>query len=218
MVADDLDVGTIRNDLALILESVELLSGELGEAELSGDSNLLSAGELEHGSSQSLLGVLKVGEGGSDRDDDVTNVDSGGLAVRLSEGTSHTLLESISSSAGKHLVDSDNVPGVLSGSHVETFLSGSVGHVLVAGNTGSLESLRGDLLLLTGNQVNAVGEFVELGLLLADVEHSDLGIRDTTAVSGLGVGLTLLVSIATSWSSSHLLYIIINNTDTLIFA
>lgn len=215
MVADDLDVGTIRDDLTLILKSVELLSGELGEAELSGDSNLLSAGELEHGSSQSLLGVLKVRHGGSDRDDDVTNVDSGGLAIGLSEGTSHTLLESISSSAGKHLVDSDNVPGVLSGSHVETFLSAFVGHVLVAGNTGSLESLGGDLLLLAGNQVNAVGEFVELGLLFADVEHSDLGVGDTTAVSGLGVGLTLLVSIATSWSSSHLLYIIINNTDTL---
>lgn len=77
MVGDNLNVDSVGDDFALSLESVEFLSGELSESELSADSDLLSAGELEHGSSKSLSGVLNVGSSGSDGNDDISNVDSG---------------------------------------------------------------------------------------------------------------------------------------------
>ena len=77
MVSDDLNVDSVRNDLALSFVSMELLLCVLGEPELSAHSNLLSAWELEHGSSQGFLGVFNVGGGSSDGNDDITNVDSG---------------------------------------------------------------------------------------------------------------------------------------------
>ena len=46
-------------------------------------------------------------------------------------------------------------------------------------------------------------ELVVGGSLSTDVVYSDLSIRATSAVSGLGVWLVLLVSIAAGWSSSH---------------
>lgn len=76
MVGDNLNVNSVRDDLAFSLESVELLEGILGETELSADSDLLSAWELEHGSSKSFLGVFNVGGSGSDGNDDVINCDS----------------------------------------------------------------------------------------------------------------------------------------------
>ena len=99
MVGDDFNVDSVWDDLSFSLEFVELLEGELGETEFSADSDLLSAWELEHGSSESLLGVLNIGSSSSDGNDDLTNVNSGGFTVWLSEGTSHTLLKSICSSA-----------------------------------------------------------------------------------------------------------------------
>lgn len=77
MVGDNLNVDSVWNDLAFSLESVVLLLGVLGESELSADGDLLSAWELEHGSSESLLGVLNVGSSGSDGNNDISNVDSG---------------------------------------------------------------------------------------------------------------------------------------------
>ena len=54
----------------------------------------------------------------------------------------------ISSGAGKHLVDANNVPWVDTHTHVERILGSHLCDVLVAGDTGSLESFRGDLLTL----------------------------------------------------------------------
>jgi len=42
------------------------------------------------------------------------------------------------------------------------------------------------------------GEVSPLGLLLATVVQTDLGVGHTTVVARLGVGLVLLVSVATS--------------------
>jgi len=44
------------------------------------------------------------------------------------------------------------------------------------------------------------GEVSPLGLLLATVVQTDLGVGHTTVVARLGVGLVLLVSVATSGS------------------
>lgn len=61
--------------------------------------------------------------------------------------------------------------------------------VLVGTNTGSLEGLGGQLLILVGNEVNTVGEVVNGSLLTTEIEDTDLGIGDTTVEAGLGVGL-----------------------------
>ena len=203
VVADDLNVDSVGDDLTLLLESVVVSLDQVGESVLSRDEDLLSAGELELGSSQGLLGVGHVFGVGSHGHEHLTDVDSCGLAESLTEGTSHTLLESISSSAGEHLVDSDHMPGVDSHSHVEAFSSNAGLHVLVASNTGSLEGLGGNLLLLVANQMDAGGESVVSSLLLTDVVDSELGVGDSTVESRLGVRLVLLISIAPTRSSAH---------------
>ena len=141
-VAHGLHVDTITLDLALSLKSLEIGVNELGEAVFSGDENLLSAGELELGTTQGLLGESDVLRLCSDGDEDGTNVDTGGLAEGLTVSVTHTGLESISTGAGEHLVDADDVPWVNSDTDMETFLS-SVGlHVFVSGNTGGFEGFR----------------------------------------------------------------------------
>jgi hypothetical protein len=68
-------------------------------------------------------------------------------------------------------------------------------NVLVGANTGSLEGLRGDLLILVGDEVNAEGELVDVGLLATEIEDANLGVGDTTVEARLRVRL---LSIAVS--------------------
>ena len=203
MAGDDLDVHTVRDDLALLLQLVELLLGVLGEAVLDAGGHLLATGELVHGAAEGLLGVRDVGLLHSDRHEDGADVHTGSTAVGLAPSLSHTGGKSIRAGAGELLVDSENVPGVHSHSHVEGVLAGLVLHVLVGSDTGGLESLGGDLLLLTGDEVDAVRELVVGSLLSSDVVNSELRVRDTTVVAGLRETLVLLVSIAARWSSTH---------------
>ena len=95
----DLNTDTVWNDLALLLESVVVRLDQLGESELSGDEDLLSTWELELGSSERLFGVVDIFWVTSNGKKDLTNGFSCGLAKSFTEGTSHTLLESICSSA-----------------------------------------------------------------------------------------------------------------------
>lgn len=68
-------------------------------------------------------------------------------------------------------------------------------NVLVGANTGSLEGLRGDLLILVGDEVNAEGELVDVGLLATEIEDANLGVGYTTVEARLRVRL---LSIAVS--------------------
>jgi len=136
--------------------------------------------------------------------EDLTDGDSCGLAESLTESTSHSLLESIGSSAGEHLVNSNNVPWVDSDSAMEVLSTALGGHVLVASDSGGLESFRGDLLLLVANQMDAGSESVVLGLLLSNIVNSQLWVWDTSVESGFWIWLVLLISVAPSWSSTHL--------------
>lgn len=70
---------------------------------------------------------------------------------------------------------------------MERFLSTVLDEVLVGANTGGLERLGGQLLVLVGDQVNAEREVVYVGLLATKVENADLGIGDTTVEPALGV-------------------------------
>ena len=136
---------------------------------------------------QSLEGGGAVRVTGSDGHEDLTDVDTGNEAVGLSEGTTHSGLQSIGTSARQHLVDTDDVVGVDTDTEMETFLSGNLDEVLVGANTGGFESLGGKLLVLVGDEVDAEREVVYAGLLATEVEDPDLGIGYTTVEPALGV-------------------------------
>lgn len=65
----------------------------------------------------------------------------------------------------------------------------SLGYALVGTDTGSFESLGGQLLVLVGDHVHAQRELIDVGLLTSQVVDTDLRVRDTTVEPGLGVGL-----------------------------
>ena len=96
-------------------------------------------------------------------------------------------MQSIGTSARQHLVDTDDVVGVDADTEMERFLSTVLDEVLVGANTGGLERLGGQLLVLVGDQVNAEREVIYVGLLATKVEDADLGIGDTTVEPALGV-------------------------------
>lgn len=58
--------------------------------------------------------------------------------------------------------------------------------VLVGANTGGLQGLGTQLLILVGDEVDAEREVVNVGTLAAEIEDSDLGVGDTTVEAGLG--------------------------------
>ena len=93
-----------------------------------------------------------------------------------------------------------------SDSHVEGFLTALGNHVLVSGNTGGLKGLGGELLLLSGNEMDTSGELFPSPLLHTSIVHTELGVGDTSVESGFGVRLVLLVSEALGGSASHIVY------------
>lgn len=94
---------TVGDDGAGLDALLEDVSVELGEAELLGEEDLLSAGELELGSSESFASGGLVVVSDSDGHQRLSNSNSGDETLGLSVSTSHTSLESISSSARQHL-------------------------------------------------------------------------------------------------------------------
>lgn len=72
-----------------------------------------------------------TGVTGADGQKDLANVDTGDGAVWLTEGTTHTGLQSIGTGARQHLVDTHDVVWVSADTHVETFLSGNLDEVPV---------------------------------------------------------------------------------------
>lgn len=91
--------------------------------------------------------------------------------------------------------------GVGADTQVETLLSGVLDEVLVGANTGGLEGLGAQLLILVGDEVDAEREVVDVGALSAQIEDADLGVGDTTVEPGLGIRLRKekKVSIASLW-------------------
>lgn len=130
----------------------------------------------------------------SDGQDDLANVHTSNGTIGLSESTTHTGLQSIGTSARQHLVDTDDMVRVGADAEMETFLSGNLDEVLVGANTGGFEGLRGQLLVLVRDKVDAERELVDVGTLTAEVEDADLGIGHTTVEARLGV-LQALISL-----------------------
>lgn len=182
--------------LGLVLQVV--LNVELGETPLAGQEDLLAAGELEAGTGQGLDHVWLVGLLGADRDQRLANLDTGNDTLWLAESVTHTRLETIGAGAGKHLVDAGHVERVHAHLQVETFLTAHLHQVLVAGDTGSLQSLGGQLLTLVRHQVDGAGELIYGRALGTQVINADLRIWYTTQVARLDVRLVLAVAVATS--------------------
>ena len=63
-------------------------------------------------------------------------------------------------------------------------------NVLVGADTGGLEGLRAQLLILVGDEVDAERELVDVRALAAKVEDTDLGVGHTTVEAGLRVWLS----------------------------
>jgi len=202
--AEDLDVATVSLDLTFSGESSEVRVNNGGESVFTGDEDGLSSRELALGASEGLTSEFDVLGLASHGDEDGTDVNTASLEEGFTVSTSHTGLESISTGAGQHLVDADNVPGMGSDSHVEGFLTALGNHVLVSGNTGGLKGLGGELLLLSGNEMDTSGELLPSPLLHTTVVHTELGVGHSSVESGLGVRLVLLVSEALCGSASHI--------------
>jgi hypothetical protein len=204
VVAEELDVSTVDLDAAGSLLLEVLLTTEGSEAPVLGDNDLLATGELVLRAAEGLEGEVLVGVTGTERHENLADVDTGDSAVGLTPGTTHTGLQSIGTSARQHLVDTDDVEGVSADAQVETLLSAVLDHVLVAANTGGLKSLRAQLLILVGDHVNAQREVIDVGTLATEIENANLGVGYTTVEARLGVRLVLAVAVATGGTASHL--------------
>jgi hypothetical protein len=62
---------------------------------------------------------------------------------------------------------------------------------LVGANTGSFQSLRAQLFIFVGDQVDAEGKLVNIRTLSAKIEDSDLRIGDTTVEARLRIRLEI---------------------------
>jgi len=138
VAAQELDVGTVLLELALLAQLDVLLTADGGEAPVLGDNDLLAAGELVHGAAESLDGGSAVGVTGADGQENLANVHTGNETLGLTEGTTHTGLETIGTSARQHLVDTDDVEGVHTDAQVETFLTGDL-HKVPIGEGSDIE-------------------------------------------------------------------------------
>ena len=72
---------------------------------------------------------------------------------------------------------------------METLLASVLDQVLVGANTGGLEGLGAQLLILVGDEVDAEREVVNVGTLAAKIEDANLGVGHTTVEARLGVRL-----------------------------
>jgi hypothetical protein len=97
------------------------------------------------------------------------------------------------------------VEGVDTDTHVEGITASQLGDVPVGSDTGSFQGFAADLFAFVRDQVDAEREFVGSGLLATQVEDANFGVRDTAAVTALGVRLILAIAIATSRTTTHLI-------------
>ena len=129
MATQELDVGTVLLELALLAELEVLLAADGSETPVLGDNDLLATGELVLGTAEGLESGSTVGVTGADGQNDLANVHTGDETLGLTEGTTHTGLETIGSGTRQHLVDTDDVEGVHTDTKVETFLTGDLDEV-----------------------------------------------------------------------------------------
>jgi len=202
----ELNANSIVEDATRLAALDKLGLWDLSQTPEAGSIDLLATSNLVLGTTECFKCMLAHVLAAADGAQNLANVDTGDSTVRLTEGTSHPSLETISAGAGKHLVDTNDVERVHTDADVESILTRTLGHVLVACNTACLEGLRTDLLELIRHQMGTEGEVVDGSLFATQIIDTDLGIWHTTAVARLDVRLVLLIAIALGWavkSNSH---------------
>ena len=214
MVGDVLGDVAISHQTSTLSHGSVLLTRVLRESPLLRHHNLLATRELHGSTTQRLHSHLLLVVLRTNRNQRLTDSHASHQTVRLSEGVTHTGLQSISAGARKHLVDTGHMERVSTHSHVERVLASVLHQVLVGSNTSSLQSLRRQLLTLIRQKVSHEGIGVHASGLVTDIEDADLGIyplarrRDntgnSTAEARLDVRLVLTVTIATSRTTAHL--------------
>lgn len=147
VVGDVLGDVASRHQLATLSHLGVLLTSPLRETPLLRHHNLLTTGELHLGTTQGLNHHLLLVVLRTDGDDRLADAHTSHQIVGLTEGVTHTRLQSIGAGARKHLVDTGHVVGVATHSHVEAVLASVLHQILVGRNTGSLQSLARQLLL-----------------------------------------------------------------------
>jgi len=157
---DVLNVSTIVDNHLVRLQLLVVGPVESGETPLLGDDDLLPSWELVSGTPESLHDDGLVGVLATDGHDDLTNVDTSGGTDGFTPSATHTLLESIGTSTGQHLVDPQDVEGVDTNTQVEGILSGSLDDVLVGADTGGFQSLRTQLLIFIRYQMTTEWEII----------------------------------------------------------
>ena len=139
-IRDVFDPSAVQDELLFCHKVFKFIYVELGKSPLLGDVDLLAARELELGPAEGFNHMFLVLQLGVDGHYDLGTVYSGHCALGLSKGTAHTCLESISSSARQHLVDTDDMEGVETYWDVKTIFATAFHHVLVGTNMGSLQA------------------------------------------------------------------------------
>jgi hypothetical protein len=94
-----LDTDTITLDLSFLLETVEFGHDVFGKSVLTGDEHNLTTSKLETSSVKGLFCMLNEVWFGPDGHKNLINGDTSSLDVWLTESLTHTLLESICTSA-----------------------------------------------------------------------------------------------------------------------
>lgn len=74
--------------------------------------------------------------------DDIPDLDTSCSPKRLPEGVTHSLLQTIGTGTREHLVDSQDVVGVLTDSDVVAVLAACLRHVLVCADSSRLQRLK----------------------------------------------------------------------------
>jgi len=198
-----LHVGSVRFDRTIPTPFNVLFPIPSRKSPLLRRENLLTARELEFGTSQRFHCRRLVVVLAPDRHQRLPDVDAGHGSLRFSVRSAHPRLEPIGPGARQHFVDTDDVEGVHSHADVEGVFTGDLGHVLVRADTCRLQRLRGELFVLVRDEVDALGELVHPRLLLAQVEDADFGIWDTATEARFWVRLVFAVAVTACWSSTH---------------
>ena len=133
------------NELTVLSHFSVFFTSVLGETPLLGDDDLLTTGELHLSTTESFDGDLLLVILATNGDDRLANAHTSNKTVGLTVGMTHTGLESIGAGTGKHLVDTSDMEGMATNSHVEGILTTVLDEVLVSSNTSSFKSFRGKL-------------------------------------------------------------------------
>lgn len=105
VVVDVLDVRSVRNQTTVFLGDFVFFTSEFGETPFVGNDNLLATGELVLATTEGLDDDGFVSILGTDRDENLTNVDTSAGTDGFTKSTTHTGLETIGTGTGQHLID-----------------------------------------------------------------------------------------------------------------